>query len=98
MLVLPLRLATLSSPALESGYIKLSSTFLQTHIHFGLKQIVASKELIAHYENQIAEYHLLLDVAVYSRKTWINSAGATKIGAEAEMCSLRDEEDQYDSD
>lgn len=42
--------------------------FLHSQLDFGLKKIEHAKGLIAYYEAQVAEYHLLLDVHVYSEQ------------------------------
>lgn len=69
----------------------------------GLKQIVTAKELIAHHDNQIAEYHVLLAVAIHFSKTTRDSAArvaatARKFGDEVEPSSLGDAEDKSDND
>lgn len=48
------------------SYVTLSTSFLQAQIDFGLQQIIQAKFVIAHYENQVAEYRLLMDVASHS--------------------------------
>lgn len=52
----------------NSDYIKLLPYSLQVQINFGIKHTVHSKDLIAHYEAQVAEYRILLDVVVHFGK------------------------------
>lgn len=80
---------SLSSVVASYHYIKASRSFMQEKINFGLQQIGYAKELNSHYEAQVVEYHLLLDVAVHSdQKRVVESVGkenaCEKYGTNAE--------------
>lgn len=50
----------------QTGFLLLSTSIIRAQIDFGFKQIVHAKEIIAHYEAQVSEYRLILDVGLYS--------------------------------
>lgn len=55
--------------ASTSDYVMLAHAVLRDHIEFSLKQIVKAKELIIHYEFEVAQYRLLWDIGVHSGQT-----------------------------